>query len=153
MRSRLLRGRWAAALVAILVLGGPGGPPRVAAVSPASGGASDVGATELERILNIERVEAGLQALPIDTFLAAKTRDGAIACPGDPSLVMEGRAKDLAVYGWVEANPHYLRLCQTKSSLDAMYDWGYVGPRGEILAYNVAYDWANLILDVTGYWK
>ena len=143
MRSRLLRGRWAGALAAILLLGGLGGPHGVAAVSPASGGASDIGATELERILNIERVEAGLQALPIDTFLAAKTRDGAIACPGDPSLVMEGRAKDLAVYGWVEANPHYLRLCQTKSSLDAMYDWGYAGPRGEILAYNAAYDSTN----------
>ena len=108
-----------------------------------SGGPYDVGAAELERVLNVERVEAGLGALSIDTFLAAKVRDGSIACPTDPSLVMEGRAKDLAVYGWVEANPHYLRLCQTESSLDAMYAWGYAVPRGEILAFNAAYDSSN----------
>ena len=126
-----------------LLLAGLGGPPQVAAASVTSGGAYDVGAAELERILNIERVEAGLQALPIDTFLAAKVRDGAIACPNDPSLVMEGRAKDHAVNGWVGPNPHYLRLCPTESSLDAMYAWGYAVPRGEILAFNASYDSSN----------
>lgn len=94
-------------------------------------------------MLNIERVEAGLQALSIDIVLADKVRDGAIDCPTDPSLVMEGRAKDLAVYGWVEANPHYLRLCPAESSLDAMYAWGYAVPRGEILGFNAAYDSSN----------
>lgn len=123
----------------ILLLSGVAGPLRVAPVAATSGGPYDAGATELERILNIERVQAGLPALPIDTFLAAKARDGAVACLADPSLVMEGRAKDLAVNGWVGPSPHYLRLCPTESITDAMDAWGYTGPRGEIIAWNGGY--------------
>jgi hypothetical protein len=138
------RGRSAVALAALLLAGlsGLGGPRTVDAVSPASlasGDQYDVGAAELERILNYERVQDGLLALPIDTFLAAKVRDGTVACPGDPSLVMEGRAKDIALHEFLE-NPHQLRLCPTKSSVDAMTAWGYTGRVGEIITMNGAYD-------------
>lgn len=139
------RGRSAVALAAMLLLAGLSGlsgPRTVTAVSPASlasGDQYDVGAAELERVLNYERLQVGLLALPIDTFLADKTRDEPVACPGDPSLVMEGRAKDIALHEFLD-NPHQLRLCPTKSSLDAMTAWGYSGPRGEIIAFNGAYD-------------
>ena len=123
----------------MLLLAALGGAPRAAAVVVAGGEQYDAGATEIERILNIERVQAGLAALPIDTFLAAKARDGAVACPNDPSLVMEGRAKDLAVNGYVGTDPHYLRLCPTKSIGDAMWAWGYHGAVGEIIAWNAGY--------------
>jgi hypothetical protein len=126
-------------------LSGLSGPRTVTAVSPASlasGGQYDVGAAELERILNYERLKDGLQALPIDTFLAGKTRDGAVACPGDASLVMQGRAKDIALHEFLDA-PHQLRLCPAKSSLDAMTAWGYTGPVGEIIAFNGAYNPTN----------
>ena len=141
----ILRGRAAVALAAMLLLAGLSGPRAVTAVSPtslASGGQYDAGAAELERILNFERVQVGLPALPIDTFLAGKTRDGAVACPGDASLVMQGRAKDIALHEFLD-NPHQLRLCPTKSSLDAMTAWGYAGPAGEIIAFNGGYDSAN----------
>ena len=52
---------------------------------------------------------------------------------------MEGRAKDLAVNGWVEPSPHYLRLCPTESITDAMNAWGYTGWRGEIIAWTDGY--------------
>ena len=138
----ILRQGSAVALAAVLLLAGLSGHRTVMAVSPtslASGGQYDVGAAELERILNYERVKVGLLALPIDTFLAAKARDGAVACPGTPSLVMEGRAKDIALHEFLD-EPHQLRLCPAKSSLDAMTAWGYAGRVGEIIAFNGAYD-------------
>ena len=52
----------------MLLLAALGGAPRAAAVVVAGGEQYDAGATEIERILNIERVQAGLAALPIDTF-------------------------------------------------------------------------------------
>ena len=142
------RGRSAVALAAMLLLAGfsgLSGPRTVTAVSPASlasGDPYDVGAAELERILNYERVQDGLPALRIDTFLTGKTRDGAVACPGDASLVMQGRAKDIALHEFLD-EPHQLRLCPAKSSLDAMTAWGYSGPTGEIIAFTGAYDSAN----------
>lgn len=150
----ILRGRSAVALAAMLLLAGLSGPRAVTAVSPASlasGGQYDVGAAELERILNYERVQVGLPALPIDTFLEAKARDGAVACPSDPSLVMQGRAKDLALHEFVE-NPHQLRLCPAESIGDAMTAWGYAGPVGEIIAFNGAYDSANPNTNTDPWW-
>ena len=135
-------------------LSGLSGPRTVTAVSPASlagGDQYDVGAAELERILNYERVQDGLPALSIDTFLAGKTRDGAVACPGDASLVMQGRAKDIALHEFLD-QPHQLRLCPAKSSLDAMTAWGYSGPVGEIIAFNGAYDSANPDTNTQPWW-
>jgi hypothetical protein len=95
-------------------------------------------ANELVRLINGERAYLGKAPLRTDTFLAAKARDGAVACPNDASKVMEGRAKDFAVFGF-PANAHLLRLCPTYSSMDAMKEWGYNGGRGEITALNGGY--------------
>jgi hypothetical protein len=99
-------------------------------------GAADAQAAELVRLINGERAYAGKPALRLDRFLASKARDGAIWCPNDASLVMAGRAKDIALYGPMS---HNLRLCSQYSVTAAMKTWGYAGGRGEILAMNSGY--------------
>ncbi|MGD0018137.1 MAG: CAP domain-containing protein [Candidatus Limnocylindrales bacterium] len=106
-------------------------------------GPANAQATELVRLINGERAYLGKAALRTDTFLASKARDGAVACPNDASLVMAGRAKDFAVYGY-PANSHLLRLCPTYTSMDAMKEWGYKGARGEITALNGGYGTAKV---------
>jgi hypothetical protein len=100
-------------------------------------------ATELVRLINGERAHLGRAALRVDTFLAGKARDGAVACPNDPSLVVAGRAKDFALYGW-GSNAHALRLCPNYTSMDAMRSWGYTGGRGETAALNGGYGTAKV---------
>ncbi len=151
MATRFERRRRIASSVLLLIAGAMGGPLKVAAVNVSPGGPYDVGATEIERVLNVERVQAGLAALPIDTFLASKARDGAVACPNDPSLVMEGRAKDLAVNGYAGVSPHDLRLCPAESIGDAMNAWGY-GTVGEIIAMNGAYSSSDPNLQTEPSW-
>ena len=101
-------------------------------------GPANAEANELVRLINGERAYLGKAPLRTDSFLASKARDGAIACPNNASLVMYGRAKDFAVYGY-PANSHLLRLCPTYTSMDAMASWGYKGSRGEITALNGGY--------------
>ena len=101
-------------------------------------GPANAEANELVRLINGERAYLGKAPLRTDTFLASKARDGAIACPNNASLVMYGRAKDFAVYGY-PSNSHLLRLCPTYTSMDAMASWGYKGSRGEITALNGGY--------------
>jgi hypothetical protein len=112
--------------------------PATLAAGPANAQAS-----ELVRLINGERAHLGRAALRTDTFLAAKARDGAVACPNDATKVMAGRAKDFAVYGY-PSNSHALRLCPTYSSMDAMKAWGYKGARGEITALNGGYGTARV---------
>lgn len=107
--------------------------PTAAAAGPANSQAS-----ELVRLINGERAYHGEAALRVDSYLASKARDGAVACPNDASLVMAGRAKDFAVYGY-PSNSHLLRLCPSYTSMDAMKAWGYKGSRGEITALNGGY--------------
>jgi hypothetical protein len=101
-------------------------------------GPANTEATELVRLINGERAALGRAPLRIDSFLATKARDGAVACPNDASLVAAGRARDFAVYGF-PANAHQLRLCPTYNSMDAMKSWGYRGNRGEVAALNGGY--------------
>ncbi|MGD0863156.1 MAG: CAP domain-containing protein [Candidatus Limnocylindrales bacterium] len=101
-------------------------------------GAANAEAAELVRLINGERAYLGEAPLRVDGFLAIKARDGAVACPNDTSLVMQGRAKDFAVYGF-PANAHLLRLCPAYTSMDAMKSWGYTGARGEVAALNGGY--------------
>ncbi len=107
--------------------------PAVLAAGPANAQAN-----ELVRLINGERAYLGKAPLRVDTFLASKARDGAVTCPNDASKVMQGRAKDFAVFGF-PANAHQLRLCPTYTSMDAMASWGYTGSRGEITALNGGY--------------
>jgi uncharacterized protein YkwD len=121
----------AALAVAVLLLL----PPWSASPARAAG-AADAQASELVRLINGERAYLGKPALRLDRFLASKARDGSIWCPNDASLVMAGRAKDIALFGPMV---HSLRLCTKYSVVDAMKTWGYKGGRGEILAMNGGY--------------
>jgi uncharacterized protein YkwD len=115
------------AIAAALLLPAWSVPPALAA------GAADAQASELVGLINGERAYAGKGALRLDSYLAAKARDGTIWCPNDASKTMAGRAKDIAVSGYFS---HELRLCTQYTIIDAMKTWGYKGGRGEILTYN-----------------
>lgn len=117
-----------------------------ALASASAGGEGDQAAqaNELVRLLNGERAYHGLLPLSVDPFLTAKATDGDVACPDDADLVAHGRAQDLALNGFVDPSPHYLRLCPTYSIGDVMLgSWGYSGQVGEIYAWNGASDSAN----------
>ena len=130
-----------AALIASLALLAAGLTFAAGAAASTNGdGSQTAQATELVRLLNGERAYHGLSALQIDPYLTTKATDGEVACPDDASLVVEGRAKDLALYGYVDPGPHNLRLCPASSILDVMRTWGYAGPVGEIYAWNSASD-------------
>jgi hypothetical protein len=101
-------------------------------------GAGNAEAGELVRLINGERAALGEAPLRVDTFLATKARDGAVACPNNAGLVAAGRAEDFAVYGYPK-NSHLLRLCPTYTAMDAMKMWGYRGGRGEVTAVNGGY--------------
>ena len=110
----------------------PGTAPVVAA-TPGLTFSADYSSAELVRLINGERVFHGLPTLSVDELLSSKARDGALACPGDPSLVMSGRAKDMALN---EVFSHNLRLCPKNTVLDLFNSWGYNTYRGEIIAWN-----------------
>jgi uncharacterized protein YkwD len=128
----------AATLVAGLALG------FATAASASGDGEQNAQTTELVRLLNGERAYHGLAPLSVDPFLTTKATDGDVACPNDPVLVAHGRAKDIALNGWVGESVHYLRLCPTYSALDtAQVLWGYNTNVGEIYAWDYASDTAN----------
>ena len=134
MRNR--HGRAVTPLVAALAMAALMLLPAWSVPGVRAAGAADAQSSELVRLINGERAYLGKPALRLDRFLAGKARDGAIACPNDASLVMAGRAKDMAVSGNMS---HALRLCTQSSAMDAMKIWGYRGQRGEILAMNRGY--------------
>jgi uncharacterized protein YkwD len=96
-------------------------------------GAADSQASAVVRLINGERAYRGKAALSVDSYLTAKARDGSVWCPNDSSLVMSGRARDMAVSGYFS---HNLRLCTKYTIIDAMATWGYTRGRGEIISYN-----------------
>jgi uncharacterized protein YkwD len=96
-------------------------------------GAADSQASAVVRLINGERAYRGKAALSVDSYLTAKARDGSVWCPNDSSLVMDGRARDMAVSGYFS---HNLRLCTKYTIIDAMATWGYARGRGEIISYN-----------------
>ena len=112
--------------------------------SVSAAGAANSQAGELVRLINGERAALGKAPLRLDSFLATKARDGAVACPNDATKVMPGRAKDFAVFGFAR-NAHQLRLCPTYTSMDAMREWGYATDRGEITALNGGYGTSQVV--------
>lgn len=105
----------------------------------------DGAASELMRLLNGERTQAGLPPLAIDPFLAVQARDGAIDCPNGAGT-MDGRAKDMALSGFFS---HDLRICGNDPAtgapyniLDTMRSWGYASYMGENIAMNVGYGYS-----------
>ncbi|HEU4572994.1 MAG TPA: CAP domain-containing protein [Candidatus Limnocylindrales bacterium] len=127
-------------LAALAALAGATVGARPAAAADYTAFHQDYAGEEATRIINGERAIHGLRALATDRVLAAKARDGGIACPNDGSKVAAGRARDIAASG---VFTHGLRLCGVRSDgsyrytvIDAMYAWGYNTYRGEILAWN-----------------
>jgi hypothetical protein len=93
----------------------------------AGAGPANVEASEFVRLINGVRGANGLGALRLDPTLVGLARDTSMTCPGDPSLVMYGRARDGAENSYVS---HYLRLCPTVkfvSILQSEFGYGNVG--------------------------
>jgi uncharacterized protein YkwD len=115
------------AAVALLALG-PATPPAAADAAPV---ARDAVRTEIHRLINGERVAAGLAPLRIDLLLASRAHDATFSCPGAGTT--PGRALDVALHNGLS---HELSGCPDGSVLDVMPSWGYRSRTGEILAYN-----------------
>lgn len=123
-----------AALAAILLAG-------TVAVAPAGVGATAVDplGEELMRITNLDRTALGKAALVVDPTLASFARDLSFACPTKSSLILRGRAQDMAdrdyfshsVVGCLKADG------TTMSALDIMSTvLKYNTARGENIAWN-----------------
>ena len=113
----------------------------------AASGPADAQAREMVRLINGVRWANNLPALVVDTTLAGLARDTPIACPGDASQVMQGRAKDFATYG---PPSHYLRLCPSVMFVSALQSvYGY-GNNGEIDLDNLNYGTGAHLLTYTG---
>ena len=109
--------------------------------APGAVGATSVDAygDDLMRLTNLDRGALGMPALAIDTTLAAFARDLSYACPTNPSLVLRGRAQDMADRAYFD---HLVPGClradgTTMNVLDAMGQaLGYQTTRGENIAWN-----------------
>lgn len=95
---------------------------------------------ELMRLINLDRVALGLTPYPIDPNLAAIARDAPFACPTNPSMIVPGRARDLALRSYLT---HTVPGCLSPGSgiayrsLDIVRNlFRYTGARSEILHWN-----------------
>jgi hypothetical protein len=113
----------------------------------AAAGPADAQATEMVRLINGVRAANSLPALNVDPALAGLARDAPIACPGDASKVVSGRAKDFATNG---PPSHYLRLCPSVMFVSVLQSvYGY-GSNGEIDLDNLNYGTGARLLTYTG---
>ena len=131
-RDRIGVGAFAGLLVAVvaalLALSAPGAGTAVAAGTPF---ARDAARAEVHRLINGERVAAGLKPLAVDLLLASRAHDADFACPAGGST--PGRARDQALHNGLT---HALSGCPGRSIVDVMPAWGYRAWTGEILAYD-----------------
>ncbi len=65
---------------------------------------------ELMRLTNLDRKALGRRVLAPDPLLAAFAREKRVACPGKPSLVIAGRARDMAQRSYFS---HNVKGCRT----------------------------------------
>ena len=92
------------------------------------------------RLINLDRAAVGKPALVIDAGLVAIARDARFACPTKPSLVLRGRAADLAKRAYFG---HIVKGCYASGttpyrSLDIVRRvFGYRQARSEILHWNM----------------
>ena len=114
-------------------------PPPTDTVEPAAVTADAYGA-ELMRLVNLDRAALGLPAYPMDAGLVAIARDAAFTCPTNPSLVLRGRAADMAdrsYFGHVVAGCYLAGTTTPYPSLDVVRQvFGYAQARSEILHWN-----------------
>jgi len=138
--SRAMRGTLILGLALVASVGAV--PTARAAAGPA-----DAQATEMVRLINGVRAANNLPALNVDPTLAGLARDAPIACPGDASKVMAGRAKDFATNG---PPSHYLRLCPSVMFVSVLQSvYGY-GSNGEIDLDNLNYGTGARLLTYAG---
>lgn len=122
------------AAAALVLAGTMAAPPAAVRADPV-----DPLGTELMRLTNLDRWALGKPALAIDSTLATFARDLSFACPTNASLVLRGRAQDMADRGYFS---HSVVGClrtdgSTASVLDIMADvLGYRTTRAENIAWN-----------------
>ena len=111
----------------------PAAPAAVVATSDAYG-------AELMRLVNLDRAALGLPAYPVDAGLVAIARDAPFTCPTDPTLVLRGRAADMAgrsYFGHTVAGCYLAGTTTSYPSLDIVRTvFGYAQARSEILHWN-----------------
>ncbi|HJW20913.1 MAG TPA: CAP domain-containing protein [Candidatus Limnocylindrales bacterium] len=82
---------------------------------------------ELMRAMNADRVALGLPAYATDSTLEGIARDRALTCPSDKSLVIRGRARDMADRNYLS---HSIKGCRDASggafdTFDLLHAFGY----------------------------
>jgi hypothetical protein len=112
----------------------PTTPAAAAAVT------SDAYGAELMRLINLDRAALGLPAYPVDAGLVAIARDAPFTCPTDPTLVVRGRAADMAnrsYFGHTVAGCYLAGTTTPYPALDIVRTvFGYAQAWSEILHWN-----------------
>ena len=115
-------------------------PTTPATPPPSTAGSADAFGAELMRLINLDRAALGKPAYLIDPGLVAIASDAPFTCPTDPSLVVRGRAADMAARSYFG---HYVKGCYKAGtstaypSLDVVRTvFGYTLARSEILHWN-----------------
>jgi len=118
-----------ATILAVISLAAPSGPaPRAARAAT-----TDAAGAALMRLTNLDRAALGKPALAIDPFLVSLARDYRFACPSTGSLVVSGRARDMADRSYFS---HQIPGCG-ETILDVVRaEFAYNTPRAENIAWN-----------------
>jgi hypothetical protein len=95
-------------------------------------------ARELMRLINLDRRALGRSTLQADSFLVGLARSTKFACPDQKSMVITGRAADMARRSYFS---HDIKGCKrpdgtTWRSRALMSVFGYNGRRSEIIHWN-----------------
>jgi uncharacterized protein YkwD len=138
--SRLRRAarRLAVAALAAILLGGAldAGPAAAAAYNRFY---ANFAGEELMRAMNADRAARGLARLATDSTLEGIARDRALVCPSNSSLVIRGRARDMADRGYLS---HVIKGCNDSGggafdSFEFLRAFGYTyAAVGEVIATN-----------------
>jgi uncharacterized protein YkwD len=135
-----------AGLAALLLVGAAGAGPAGAAAYDHF--YANFAGEELMRAMNADRAALGLRALAADSTLEGIARDRALACPSDRSLVIRGRARDMADRHYLS---HSIKGCRDSAggafdTFDLLHAFGY---RFVAVAENIADN--NYPVRATGY--
>ncbi len=120
-----------AVLTALTFVAAPGPATSVARAADTV----DPAGAALMRLTNLDRAALGKPTLAIDPFLVSLARDRRFSCPSNASLVLSGRARDMAARSYFS---HAIPGCGSGTTiLDVLRtEFGYNTPRAENLAWN-----------------
>ena len=116
--------------------------PPTATVPPTSTvpPAADAYGAELMRLINLDRAALNLPALSIDAGLASIARDAPFTCPTSQSMVIRGRAQDMADRSYFAHTVAGCNLAGTTTPYPSLTIvrsvFGYALARSEILHWN-----------------